>query len=127
MKETKLPIDCEFVKKLKILREGKEIKMYNNTCIIPNENFDNIEKCWVHLSCALWNPSIIIGNFEKKTDIKYIDTLSFEKFNEKCNVCLKKGFGPCIKCNYKSCFKILVWWFQHLAYLDVDLVDCLFS
>ena len=32
-----------------------------------------------------------------------------------------------IKCNYKSCFKILVWWFQHLAYLDVDLVDCLFS
>ena len=103
MKETKLPIDCEFVKKLKILREGKEIKMYNNTCIIPNENFDNIEKCWVHLSCALWNPSIIFGNFEKKTDIKYIDTLSFEKFNEKCYVCLKKGFGPCIKCNYKSC------------------------
>ena len=40
---------------------------------------------------------------KKKTDIKYIDTLSFEKFNEKCYVCLKKGFGPCIKCNYKSC------------------------
>ena len=36
----------------------------NNHQLINRNN--NIKCAWVHLSCALWNPNIEIGNYEKK-------------------------------------------------------------
>lgn len=28
------------------------------------------ENAWIHISCALWIPEVIIGDFAKKDDIK---------------------------------------------------------
>ena len=103
MKQANLPIDCIFVKKLKNLRNNIEINKLNSTCIIPYDSYDNIDNVWVHLSCALWNPSILFSDFDEKNGIKLIDTISFEKFNDLCNICNKRGFGPTIKCNYSKC------------------------
>ena len=103
MKQANLPIDCTFVKKLKKLRNNIEINKLNSTCVIPYDSYDNIDNVWVHLSCALWNPSILFSDFDEKNGIKLIDTISFEKFNDLCNICNKRGFGPTIKCNYSKC------------------------
>ena len=41
--------------------------------------------------------------FDDKKWIKLIDTISFEKFNDLCNICNKWDFSPTIKCNCSKC------------------------
>ena len=76
---------------------------YNSVCIIPKGNNEEIKKAWAHLSCALWSPDIYFQNFSAKTDIKYVDTILYDRFMEECNVCGKRGFGPTIKYNKEDC------------------------
>ena len=106
MKQINLPVDCEFLKNLKKIRENEfdfEKNNFNSIIIIPKDNIFQTERAWVHLSCALWSPDIHIQNFVEKTDIKYVDTILYEKFMEQCNVCGKIGYGPTIKCNKGDC------------------------
>ena len=56
------------------------------------------EHAWIHLSCALWIPEIIISNYELKDKIKGIEGIGKKRFMEKCEICLLKGYGPTIKC-----------------------------
>ena len=106
MKQINLPSDCEFFKNLEKIRNNEfnfEEHTYNSFCIIPKDNISEINRPWVHLSCALWSPDIYFVNFAEKTNIKYVDTISYEKFMEECQVCGKRGFGPTIKCNKEEC------------------------
>ena len=57
-----------------------------------------LEHAWVHLSCALWIPEIIISNYELKDKIKGFENIGKKRFMEKCDICLLKGYGPTIKC-----------------------------
>ena len=106
MKQINLPVDCEFLKNLKKIRENEfdfDKNNFNSIIIIPKDNIFQTDRAWVHLSCALWSPDIHIQNFVEKTDIKYVDTILYEKFMEQCNVCGKIGYGPTIKCNKGDC------------------------
>ena len=105
MKKIDLPFDSHFYKEIIDYRRsnGKKIPLYNSHIIIPFEKYDNIKCAWVHLSCALWNPNIEIGNYDEKKDIKNIDRIDFCKFNEKCDICNFKFYGPVLKCNYNDC------------------------
>ena len=62
-----------------------------------NEKIAN-EHAWVHLSCALWIPEIIISNYDQKEKIKGIEGIGKKRFMERCEICLLKGYGPTIKC-----------------------------
>jgi hypothetical protein len=106
MKQINLPSDCEFLKNLKKIRNNEfnlEEHTYNSVCIIPKDNIFEVNRAWVHLSCALWSPDIYFANFAEKTNIKYVDTILYEKFMEECQVCGKRGYGPTIKCNKEDC------------------------
>ena len=106
MKQINLPSECEFLKNLKKIRKNEfnlEDHSYNSVCIIPKDNILEVNRAWVHLSCALWSPDIYFQNFTEKTDIKYVDTISYDKFMEECQVCGLKGYGPTIKCNKENC------------------------
>ena len=78
------------------IRLGKDLPLYNSHVIIPQGNFEEIDKTWVHLSCALWNPDISFTNFEEKTGIKCIEMIDYSRYYEHCAVCNKEGFGPTI-------------------------------
>ena len=52
----------------------------------------------MHLSCALWLPEITIKNFELKEKIQGVENISKKRLQEKCDICLKIGYGPTIKC-----------------------------
>ena len=56
------------------------------------------ENAWVHLSCALWLPEITIKNFDTKEKIQGVENISKKRLQEKCDICLKIGYGPTIKC-----------------------------
>ena len=56
------------------------------------------ENAWVHLSCALWLPELILANFDLKEKIKGVENLPKKRLLEQCNICLKSGYGPTIKC-----------------------------
>ena len=56
------------------------------------------ENAWVHLSCALWLPELNLANFELKEKIKGVENIPKKKLLEQCNICLKCGYGPTIKC-----------------------------
>ena len=56
------------------------------------------ENAWVHLSCALWLPELNLANFEFKEKIKGVENLPKKRLQETCNICLKCGYGPTIKC-----------------------------
>ena len=56
------------------------------------------ENAWVHLSCALWHQELIIANFDLKEKIKGVENLPKKRLLEQCNICLKSGYGPTIKC-----------------------------
>jgi hypothetical protein len=106
MKQINLPSDCEFLKNLKKIRKNEfnlEKHTYNSVCIIPKDNIMEVNRAWVHLSCALWSPDIYFVNFAEKTNIKYVDTILYERFMEKCQVCGKSGYGPTVKCNKDDC------------------------
>ena len=105
MKKIDLPYDCHFYNEIMEYRKsnGKKIPFYNSHIIIPFDKYENIKCVWVHLSCALWNPNIEIGNYEEKKDIKNIDRIEYCKFNDLCNICNKKFYGPCLKCNCDTC------------------------
>ena len=105
MKKIDLPYDSHFYNEIMEYRKsnGKKIPFYNSHIIIPLDKYENIKCVWVHLSCALWNPNIEIGNYEEKKDIKNIDRIDYCKFDDLCNICNKKFYGPCLKCNYDIC------------------------
>ena len=106
MKQINLPVNCQYLINLKKIRNNEfdiENHTYNSICIIPKDNIFEVNRAWVHLSCALWSPDIYFQNFSAKTDIKFVDTISYERFKEKCYVCGKTGYGPTIKCNNKDC------------------------
>jgi hypothetical protein len=106
MKQINLPSECQYLQNLKKIRNNEfniEEHTYNSVCIIPKDNILKANRAWVHLSCALWSPDIYFQNFAEKTDIKYVDTILYEKFMEKCEVCGKRGYGPTIKCNKSEC------------------------
>ena len=106
MKEINLPAQCEYIKNLKKIRKNEfdlEKHPYNSVCIIPKDNINEINRAWVHLSCALWHPDIYFENFKEKTNIKFVDNISYDKYMEECHVCEKKGYGPTIKCNKEDC------------------------
>ena len=106
MKQVDLPADCEYLKNLKKIRNNEfdlQKHPYNSVCIIPTENMRQIDRAWVHLSCALWHPDIYFKNFAEKTDIKFVDIISYDKYMDQCNVCDKRGYGPTIKCNKEDC------------------------
>ena len=56
------------------------------------------ENAWVHLSCALWLPEISIKNFDLKEKIQGVENIPKKRLLEKCDICLKIGYGPTIKC-----------------------------
>ena len=56
------------------------------------------ENAWVHLSCALWLPELNLANFDLKEKIKGVENLPKKRLQEECNICLKCGYGPTIKC-----------------------------
>ena len=106
MKQINLPVDCQYIQNLKKIRKNEfDLKnhTYNSVCIIPKGNIFEINRAWVHLSCALWSPDIYFQNFSAKTDIKFVDAILYERFMEQCHVCGKSGYGPTIKCNKEDC------------------------
>ena len=72
-------------------QKKQKIEIYLNEKIIK-------ENAWVHLSCALWLPEISIKNFELKEKIQGVENISKKRLQEKCDICLKIGYGPTIKC-----------------------------
>ena len=108
MKRVLLPENCQFIKNLKKIRKNEfdlEKNTYNSVCIIPKENSDisKTKRAWAHLSCVLWNPDIEIKESQEDTKIKFVDSLSYSKFLDKCEICDKIGYGPTIKCNNENC------------------------
>ena len=108
MKRVLLPENCQFLKNLKKIRKNEfdlEKNTYNSVCIIPKEDSDisKTKRAWAHLSCVLWNPDIEIKESPEDTKIKFVDSLSYSKFMEKCEICGKTGYGPTIKCNNENC------------------------
>ncbi len=108
MKRVYLPENCQFIKNLKKIRKNEfdlEKNTYNSVCIIPKINSDisQTKRAWAHLSCVLWNPDIEIKDTHEDTKIKFVDSLSYSKFLEKCDICGKTGYGPTIKCNNENC------------------------
>ena len=104
MKRADLPKDSSFVKNLmKIRNKENNIPKYNSHIVVPINDYSIVDCCWVHLSCALWNPNISFAHFEEKTGIKCIEMIDYSAFYDYCNVCKKEGYGPTIKCNHKDC------------------------
>ena len=104
LKKMNIPIDSNFYQNLMGYRNSKkELPKENYNIIIPKKPFNEIECAWVHLSCALWNKNISIGNIDLKKNITIIDQNNFEKFNSLCNICNKSNYGPTIKCNNNNC------------------------
>ena len=108
MKRVLLPENCQFLKNLKKIRKNEfdlEKNTYNSVCIIPKEDSDlsKTKRAWAHLSCVLWNPDIEIKESQEDTKIKFVDSLPYSKFLEKCEICGKIGYGPTIKCNEENC------------------------
>ena len=75
----------------------KHIQKKQKTEIYLNEKIAN-ENAWVHLSCALWLPEINIKNFELKEKIQGVENITKKRLQEQCDICLKIGYGPTIKC-----------------------------
>lgn len=111
MKQINLPLECQYLKNLKKIRETQNLSQipkskygtFNYYCVVPKNDGSEINKAWIHVSCALWHQEIHFGDFAKKMDIKFIDTIPYEKYMEKCCVCEKIGYGPTIKCNNNDC------------------------
>lgn len=112
MKQIYLPNESNFVKNIKRGRKlaskaltlsEKDLPKYNSSIVIPKDDFEEIPKPWVHLSCALWNPNINFGNFEEKTEINNIDSLEYKCFFDRCDICNLVGKGPTIKCQHSEC------------------------
>ena len=81
----------------------KQNQKKQKTEIYLNEKIAK-ENAWVHLSCALWLPEINIKNFDLKEKIQGVENISKKRLQEKCDICLKIGYGPtikCEKCDYK--------------------------
>ena len=79
------------------LPNKKHSQKKQKTEIYLNEKIAK-ENAWVHLSCALWLPEITIKNFELKEKIQGVENISKKRLQEKCDICLKIGYGPTIKC-----------------------------
>ena len=75
----------------------KHSQKKQKTEIYLNEKIAN-ENAWVHLSCALWLPEISIKNFELKEKIQGVENITKKRLQEQCDICLKIGYGPTIKC-----------------------------
>ena len=75
----------------------KHAQKKQKTEIYLNEKIAN-ENAWVHLSCALWLPEINIKNFELKEKIQGVENITKKRLQEQCDICLKMGYGPTIKC-----------------------------
>ena len=111
MKQINLPVECQYLKNLKKIRETQNLSQipkskygtFNYYCVVPKNDGSELNKAWIHVSCALWHQEIHFGDFIKKMDIKFIDTIPYEKYMEKCHICEKIGYGPTIKCNNKDC------------------------
>ena len=76
-------------------KQGQKAKSQNE--IYLSEKIAN-ENAWVHLSCALWLPELVLANFDLKEKIKGVENIPKKKLMEQCNICLKSGYGPTIKC-----------------------------
>ena len=87
------PINNYLNKNLK--KQGQKSKAQNE--IYLSEKIAN-ENAWVHLSCALWLPELNLANFDLKEKIKGVENLPKKRLLEQCNICLKSGYGPTIKC-----------------------------
>ena len=79
------------------LPNKKHSQKKQKTEIYLNEKIAK-ENAWVHLSCALWLPEITIKNFDLKEKIQGVENISKKRLQEKCDICLKIGYGPTIKC-----------------------------
>lgn len=55
------------------------------------------------------------------TDIESID---ISRFNEKCSICLKTGYGPCLKCENNKC---KVFFHVECARINKFHMECLYS
>ena len=75
----------------------KHVQKKQKTEIYLNDKIAH-ENAWVHLSCALWLPEISIKNFELKEKIQGVENISKKRLQEQCDICLKTGYGPTIKC-----------------------------
>lgn len=60
-------------------------------------------EAWVHLSCALWNPEVDIGDFYHKSEIRNIENLDKSRFKELCSICKLTNQGPTLKCSATNC------------------------
>ena len=81
----------------------KHAQKKQKTEIYLNEKIAK-ENAWVHLSCALWLPDISIKNFDLKEKIQGVENITKKRLQDKCDICLKIGYGPtikCEKCDYK--------------------------
>ena len=87
------PINNSFNKILK--KQIQKIKIQSEIYLSEKIAYEN---AWVHLSCALWLPELNITNFELKEKIKGIENIPKKRLLEECNICLKMGYGPTIKC-----------------------------
>jgi hypothetical protein len=52
--------------------------------IIEEKQTVNIEACksyaWVHISCALWIPQVLIADYQRKDDIKSKIYFNYSRF-----------------------------------------------
>jgi hypothetical protein len=60
-------------------------------------------EAWVHLSCALWNPEVDIGDFYRKSEIRNLENIDKSRFKELCSICKLANQGPTLKCAATNC------------------------
>lgn len=119
MKQVQLPLNCTFVRNILGCRENLSSDLsssfddstsennifpkYNSSILIPLQDYSMINCAWVHLSCALWNPIVSFGNFEEKSQIGNLEMIEYRQFEEKCNICNMRNYGPTLGCKSKGC------------------------
>ena len=92
---------CNKNEKQLLKKQTQKIKSQNDIYLSEKVAKEN---AWVHLSCALWLPELNLANFDLKEKIKGVENITKKRLQEQCNICLKIGYGPtikCQKCDYK--------------------------
>ena len=92
--------------------QGGAMKRIGNSCSILNEvinvNYKNNEcnnnnEIYAHVTCVLWNRTIEYENYESKEEVKNIEYITLNDYFEFCDICKIMNSGPVIKCNNSAC------------------------
>ena len=61
------------------------------------------DNTWIHLSCALWNNNVIIGNQSTMSNISFEEDEIRKEMKGYCSICKHMNNGPVVKCKEKDC------------------------